>query len=292
MGNLLATRNALRRTSCIQGSREMQIQQLCCRIGSKCFSLALSKNWLWVVWLRLAVFLARLDKLFGLACQLFACSFQNRLGRQRRHGTPLPTQNSSNWTANRGKTASQVDSHCMSCPERKHRPDIACHILSVSFHYVTRRQNTSLLLRDLIHLLHCHRDLRNVMKVLPLIAMIPTLFFACYLPFAPVLLHTTADFTRGPIHATVSIFFFCTAWAFEAWQRSQASNIWNHYMESWVRRVLSCCIMLYYAVLQDLHGFTALCHLYRLFICYKLWYLGVPCWTWSITWALPSATLE
>lgn len=84
------------RNSCIQDSREMQIQQLCCRIGSKCFSLALSKSWLWVVWLRVAVFLARLDKLFGLACQLFACSFQNRLGRQCRHGTPLPTQNSSN----------------------------------------------------------------------------------------------------------------------------------------------------------------------------------------------------
>ena len=44
--------------------------------------------------------------------------------------------------------------------------------------------------------------------------------------------------------------FFGTAWAFEAWQISQASNIWNHGFGGFYR-----------VVLQDLHGFAALCNL-------------------------------
>ena len=44
--------------------------------------------------------------------------------------------------------------------------------------------------------------------------------------------------------------FFCTAWAFEAWQISQASNIWNHGFGGFYR-----------VVLCGITGFTALCNL-------------------------------
>jgi hypothetical protein len=90
-------------------------------------------------------------------------------------------------------------------------------------------------------------------KVLPLIGMIPTLFFACYLLFAPVLIHTTADSTRGPIHATVSIFFFA---------RPGPLKLGKYHRQA-IYGIMGSAgfIVLYYVVLQDLHGFTALCNL-------------------------------
>ena len=190
-GEPLGNKTCKRRASCIQESREMQSQQLSCRIGSKCFSFALSKSWLWLVWLRVAVFLARLDKLFGLACQLFACSFQNRLGQRCRHGTPLPTGNSSNCTADRGKSVSQVDSQCMSCSERKHR-----RRMSYTRHFIgSPEDKTNLYFWDTQFIY----GIATEQGVAKCSGSTTDHCFVIYF-----LLRFSS--TRGPIHATVSVF--------------------------------------------------------------------------------------
>ena len=144
----------------------------------------------------------------------------------------------------------------MSCPERKHRPDIACHILSVSFHYVTRRQNTSLLLRDLIHPLSQGLAKCSDCSEGSATDRYDPYFVLCML-FAFCSSSTPYDCRLYSWSNPCDCFhLFFWAWAFEAWQR-MAKITGKQYMESLYGIMGSAgFIVLYYVVLCCITGFT------------------------------------
>ena len=139
----------------------------------------------------------------------------------------------------------------MSCPERNHRPNIACHILSVSFHCVTRRQNTSL---------YTSERLNSSIALSQGVAKCS---------------EGSATDRYDPYFVLCMLFAFCSSsnpydCRFYSWSNpcdcfhlflAQPGPLkLGKYHRQAIYGIMGSAgfIVLYYVVLQDLHGFTAL----------------------------------